>query len=115
MTASGGDGPAEYLLPPRLSLPDATPDPARLARRVLHAVIPGFADAAGIFVLEELLSGNPAGRTAASASAALVVRRLAGGSARSGELPAEEAFPPGQVLVLPPVPHTPAACATAPR
>ena len=100
MTASGGDGPAEYLLPPRLSLPDATPDPARLARRVLHAVIPGFADAAGIFVLEELLSGNPAGRTAASESAALVVRRLAGGSARSGELPAEEAFPPGQVLVL---------------
>src|SRR6516162_3997060 len=100
MTASGGDGPAEYLLPPRLSLPDATPDPARLARRVLHAVIPGFADAAGIFVLEELLSGNPAGRTAASASAALVVRRLAGGTARSGELPAEEAFPPGQVLAL---------------
>jgi Stage II sporulation protein E (SpoIIE) len=100
MTAGRGDGPAEYLLPPRLSLPDATPDPARLARRVLHAVIPGFADAAGIFVLEELLSGNPAGHTAATASAALVVRRLAGGSAGSGEFPAEEAFPPGQVLAL---------------
>ena len=66
---------------------------------MLHAVVPGFADAAGVYVLEELLSGSPAGRVGAG-PAGLVVRRLAAGSAGGRELAAQQAFPPGEVIAL---------------
>ena len=63
MTAARGGDRTEYRLPPRLKPPDATPDPARMASRILDAVVPGFADAAGMYALEELLSdGAPVGQ-----------------------------------------------------
>ena len=100
VTAARG-GPPEYLLPPRLRLPDATSDPARQAGRVLDAVVPGFADAAGVYVLEQLLSDHdPAGQAAGAGPAGLVVRRLAAGSAADGRLVPQAAFPPGEVIAF---------------
>jgi Stage II sporulation protein E (SpoIIE)/GAF domain len=101
VTTVRGEGPAGYLLPPRMRLPDATADPARLARRVLEAVVPGFADAAGVFVLEQLVSaGNPAGPGRNARSAGLVARRLAAGSTVDGKLVPRAALPPGKVIAF---------------
>ncbi len=98
VTAGRGDAPAGYLLPRRLRLLDASPDPARLAWQVLEAVVPGSADSAGVFVLEQLLSGgNPAGQ---AADAEMVVRRLGKGSALAGRLVPDAAFPPGEVIAF---------------
>ncbi len=92
------DGPPAYLLPPRLRLLDASPDLAHLAWQVLEAVAPGFADAAGVFVLEQLLTdGNPADQ---APGAGLVVRRLGTGSAVAGRLVPEAAFPAGEVIAF---------------
>jgi len=101
VTWARGDGPAEYLLPPRLVLPDVIPDPARMGWRVLQAVVPGFADAAAVYVLEELLSGgNPAGQVTGAEHARPVARRLAAGSAVDGRLAPWAAFPPGEVVAF---------------
>ena len=56
-----GDRQAASLLPKRLKLVDASLDLSEMAWQILEAVVPGFADAAGVYALEELLSsGNPA-------------------------------------------------------
>ena len=95
------DGSAEYLLPPRLRPPDVTPDPARLGWQVLQAMVPGFADAAALFVLEELLGGgNPAGQVTGAELAGLVARRLAAGSAVDGRLAPRDDFPLGEVVAF---------------
>jgi hypothetical protein len=116
--SAGGAGGGERPLPPRLTLPDATADPSRLAWRVLQTVVPGFADAGTVLVLEELLSaGALAGETVASAVLAdegpglvpraaaghgdLVVRRLAAGFTASGRrLAVGTSFPLGEVIAL---------------
>jgi GAF domain-containing protein len=100
MAAARGD-PARSPLPPRLRPPDATADPARMAAQVLDALVPGFADAAGIYVLEQLLSEGNADRQAVGAGQrGLVVRRLATRHA-SADVPALwAAFPSGEVVAL---------------
>jgi Stage II sporulation protein E (SpoIIE)/GAF domain len=97
------------LLPPRLMLPDATADPSRLARQVLQAVVPGFADAAAVFVHEELLSVS-AGAEGGVEQGELVLRRLAAGFTADGRrLAVETSFPLGEVVVFASDSH-PARC-----
>src|SRR5271170_3035640 len=96
--ARGGDG-AGYPLPPRLRPPDATPDPARMASQILDAVVPGFADAAGMYALEQLLSdGAPVHRVTGAGQHRLVVRRLATRSAIADQPAFGTAFPSGEVV-----------------
>lgn len=93
------DGPPGSLLPPRLKLVDASLDLSEMAWQILGAVVPGFADAGGVYALEELLSsGDPA--TAATGSD-LLVRRL-GAVSMTGRLGAETSFPPGEVIAFAP-------------
>jgi hypothetical protein len=91
------DGPPGSLLPPRLKFVDASLDPSEIAWQVLEAVVPGFADAAGVYALEELLSGgNPAGQ---APDTQLVVRRL-GAISAAGRMGLETGFPPGEVIAF---------------
>ena len=64
---------------------------------MLRAVVPGFADGAAVFVLERLLSGDPA-EPAGTGPAEPLVRRLAAGPAPAA---AQDAFPSGEVIALP--------------
>ncbi len=71
-----------------------------MAAQILDALVPGFADAAGMYVLEELLSdgGAPVRQAAAIGRRGVTMRRLA---ARSASQPAfGAAFPSGEVVVL---------------
>lgn len=96
----GGDH-AGYPLPPRLRPPDATPDPARMAAQILDAVVPGFADAAGLYALEQLLSdGAPVRRLISTGKHGMVVRRLANRSAITEQPAFGAAFPSGEVVAL---------------
>ena len=98
-TAGLRGGQPGFRLPPRLR-PQAAADPARMAAQILDALVPGFADAAGMYVLEELLSdgGAPVRQAAGIGRRGVTMRRLA---ARSASLPAfEAAFPPREVVVL---------------
>jgi Stage II sporulation protein E (SpoIIE)/GAF domain len=70
-----------------------------MASRVLDSVVPGFADAAGIYVLEQLLSdGTPVRQAPGAGQRGLVVRRLAAQS--DGQAALEAAFPSGEVVAL---------------
>jgi len=94
-----GDRSPASLLPPRLKLVDAGLDLSEMAWQILEAVVPGFADAAGVYALEELLSsGNPA---AAASGTELLVRRLGSVSA-AGRMGPEAGFPPGEVIAFAP-------------
>jgi Stage II sporulation protein E (SpoIIE)/GAF domain len=98
--ARGGDRSA-YPLPPRLRPQDATSDPARMAAQILDAVVPGFADAAGIYALEQLLSdGAPVRRVTGARQHGVVVRRLATRSAFADQPAFGAAFPSGEVVAL---------------
>src|SRR3984957_8830917 len=98
--ARGGDRSA-YPLPPRLRPQDATSDPARMAAQILDAVVPGFADAAGIYALEQLLSdGAPVRRGTGARQHGVVVRRLATRSAFADQPAFGAAFPSGEVVAL---------------
>jgi len=98
--ARGGDH-KEYRLPPRLRPPDATADPARMASRVLDAMVPGFADAAGMYALEQLLSGGTGVREVTGAGQrGPVARRLATRSATADRPVFGAAFPSGEVVAL---------------
>lgn len=68
------DGTPEFELPAWLELLSDTSDPARLAQLIVEAIVPGFADSAGIFVLEHVLTGGPVSQPAGTE---IVVRRLA--------------------------------------
>jgi hypothetical protein len=68
------DGTPGFALPAWLELLSGTSDPARLARLITEAIVPGFSDSAGVFVLEQTLTGGPVSQPA---DAQLVVRRLA--------------------------------------
>ncbi len=95
------DGGTAYL-PPRLRLPAATADPARMAARILDVVVPGFAAAAAVYALEQLLGGDPAQQMTTGGPARLIVRRLATRSAADCQPAFGTAFPPGEVLALAP-------------
>ena len=100
-TAALGGDRAGYRLPPRLRPPDATADPARMASRILDSLVPGFADAAGIYLLEQLLSGGvPVQQAAGTGQGGLVMRRLAARSADAEQPAFGAAFPSGEVVVL---------------
>jgi Stage II sporulation protein E (SpoIIE) len=91
----------ESRLPPRLGPRDATADPARMASQVLASLVPGFADAAGIYVLEQLLSdGAPVPPMADAGQQAVVVRRLAAQTATPGQHAFGVAFPSGEAVAL---------------
>jgi hypothetical protein len=73
-------------------------DPAEVARLIFETIVPRFADAASMFLLEELLSdGGPADR---GASTRVVVRRLGTRFAQAGPMAVEAAFPPGEVTAF---------------
>jgi hypothetical protein len=81
------------LLGGRLDLADIT-------GLTLAAIVPGFAEGAGVFVLEHLLKGGePAGL---ATGGEVVARRLGTTFARAGQRVSREAFPPGQVLAFAP-------------
>jgi Stage II sporulation protein E (SpoIIE)/GAF domain len=99
-TSRGGDR-AGCRLPPRLRPPDATADPARMASRLLDALIPGFADAAGMYVQEQLLSDGARARPAARPGhGRIVVRRLATRTEITGQPASVAPFPSGEVVAL---------------
>jgi hypothetical protein len=91
-----------YRLPPRLRPPDVTADPARMASRVLDPVVAGFADAAGMYVMEQLLSDGPTPvwQVTGTGQRRLVVRRLAARTETSGQPAFGAAFPSGEVVAL---------------
>lgn len=69
---------------------------AQIAALVLEAAVPGFAEAAAVFVLETLLENGGASRTARGGG--LLARRLA---TMFADLPkSPKGFPPGEVLAL---------------
>ena len=90
-------GAAELLL-------GASPDLAEIARLILGATVPGFADGTGVFVLEQLLGGaEPPGRPRGDPTADRVVaRRLGTRFASAGPQASEAAFPAGDVIAFDP-------------
>ena len=72
-----------------------------MASQILAALVPGFADAAGIYVLEQLLSdGAPVPPAADAEQQAVVVRRLAARTAAADQHAFWAAFPSGEVVAL---------------
>jgi hypothetical protein len=73
-----------------------------MASRVLDPVVAGFADAAGMYVLEQLLSDGPTPvwQVTGTGQRRLVVRRLAARSAAAGQPALGAAFPSGEVVAL---------------
>ena len=75
-------------------------DLAEITRQTLAAIVPGFAEGAGVFVLEQLLKGaEPAGW---ATGGEVVARRLGTTFAGAGQQVSREAFPPGQVIAFAP-------------
>jgi hypothetical protein len=96
---AGGDiRPSGAALPggPDLVL-GVSPDLAEIARGVLAATVPGFADGTGVFVLEQLLRGSESAGSAGGDP--VVARRLGARFASAGREASEAAFPAGDVIV----------------
>ena len=75
-------------------------DLAEITGLTLAAIVPGFAEGAGVFVLEHLLKGGePAGL---ATGGEVVMRRLGTTFARAGQRVSREAFTPGQVIAFAP-------------
>jgi hypothetical protein len=72
-----------------------------MASQLLDAVAPGFADAAGIYALEQLLTdGAPVPPVTSAGQHGLVVRRLASRSGAADQPAFGTAFPSGEVVAL---------------
>jgi len=103
---AGGDiGPSGAALPGAAELLlGASPDLAEIARLILAATVPGFADGTGVFVLEQLLGGaEPPGWPRGDPTADRVVaRRLGTRFASAGPQASEAAFPAGDVIAFDP-------------
>ncbi len=97
VAAARADRTPGFVLPAGLELLGGTTDPARLARLIVEAIVPGFADAAGIFVLEQLLTGGPASQPA---DTQIVVRRLATTLTVAGCPIPGAVLPPGEVIAF---------------
>jgi hypothetical protein len=93
---------ADELTAEALGLPlGGRMDLAEITRLTLAAIVPGFAEGAGVFVLEQVLKGSePAGQPAGGE---VVTRRLGTTFAGAGQRVSREAFPPGQVIAFAPV------------
>jgi len=95
-TGAALPGAAELLL-------GAGPDLAEIARLILSATIPGFADGGSVFVLEQLLGGAEApGRRPADPTADRVVARRLESRFASARPQASEAFPAGDLIAFDP-------------
>jgi len=92
-TPSLDDPLIEARLPVSVSL-----DLAEIARLILAAIIPGFAQGVGVFVLEHLLKG--AEYAGLPAGGQVVARRLGTMFARNGRRVPVAAFPPGEVIAF---------------
>ena len=90
-------GAAELLLSASLDL-------GEIARLILAATVPGFADGTSLFVLEELLggAGPPAGQRGYPTADRVVARRLGTRFASEGPQASEAAFPAGDVIAFDP-------------
>jgi hypothetical protein len=97
-TAGAADRPGIRLTPEAKLVLGLSPDLADIARNVLEATVPGFATAAGVFVLEQVLRGGEGVRRAAGGT--MVVRRLSTGFASGGQAAPETAFPSGEVIAF---------------
>jgi serine phosphatase RsbU (regulator of sigma subunit) len=102
----GGDiRPSGAALPGAAELQlGASPNLAEIARLILAATVPGFADGTGVFVLEQLLGGaEPPGYPRGDPTADRVVaRRLGTRFASAGAQASETAFPAGDVIAFDP-------------
>jgi stage II sporulation SpoE-like protein/GAF domain-containing protein len=105
----GGDiRPSGAALPRPAELPlGASPDLAEIARLILGATVPGFADGTGVFVLEQLFgSAEPPRRLGGSGgdptADRVVARRLGTRFASAGPQASEAVFPAGEVIAFDP-------------
>ncbi|HEX6522880.1 MAG TPA: PP2C family protein-serine/threonine phosphatase [Streptosporangiaceae bacterium] len=92
-SASGGSAPRGelgLLLGAGFDLPE-------IARQVLNATVPGFADATSVFVLERLFRGEPAARPVGGV---VLARRLGSGFSSTRQQSSDTAFPPGEVIAF---------------
>jgi hypothetical protein len=96
--AAAADRPGIRMTPEAKLVLGLSPDLADIARNVLEATVPGFATAAGVFVLEQVLRGGAGVRREAGGT--MVVRRLSTGFASAGRAEPETAFPSGQVIAF---------------
>ncbi len=73
-------------------------DLAEIAKQVMDATVPGFADGTGVFVLERLFrGGEPAARPDGGV---VLARRLGTGFALAGRRSSNAAFPSGEVIAF---------------
>ncbi len=100
--ADGDPGPSGVSLPGETELQlSARLDLADIARVILAATVPGFADGTGVFVLEQLLGGPESAESADRAGGdEVVARRLGTRFASAGQRASESAFPPGDVIAF---------------
>lgn len=94
------DQPGIKMTPEAKLVLGVSPDLADITRYVVEATVPGFASAAGVFVLEQVLRGGEAVRRARAADGRIVVRRLNSAFAMAGRAVADTAFPSGQVIAF---------------
>ncbi len=100
-TGLAGTGLAGTGLPPGVALSLGTSlDLPEIARLTLDALVPGFADGAGVFALEHLLKGGePAGQ---ADGGQVVARRLGTRFAGPGRRVCDGVFPAGEVIAFAP-------------
>jgi hypothetical protein len=91
--------PGIRLTPEARLILGVTSDLAEITRNVVEAIVPGFAAAAGVYVLEQVLRGGGGG-VRRPADGTLVVRRLNAAFATAGRDATETAFPAGQVIAF---------------
>jgi GAF domain-containing protein len=92
------DQPGIRMTPEAKLVLGVSPDLADITRNVVEATVPGFATAAGVFVLEQVLRGGGAVRAAPDGR--IVVRRLNSTFALAGRAAPDSAFPAGQVIAF---------------
>ncbi len=97
---AGGDIGPSGAAPPGAAglLLGVSPDLAEIARLILAATVPRFADGTGVFVLEQLLTGAESPRRAGGHG--VVARRLGTRFATAGQRASEAAFPAGDVIAF---------------
>jgi Stage II sporulation protein E (SpoIIE)/GAF domain len=97
---AGGDiGPPGAALPGAADFPlGASPDLAEIARLILAAVVPRFADGTAMYVLEQLLRGPES--AGPLDGGVMVARRLGSRIGTTEPLAAESAFPAGDVIAF---------------
>ena len=99
-------GPCGNMLPARLAVAEAEAelrlrtslDVAEIARLALDATVPGFADAAAVFVSEQLIRAGEPMRSGGDRK--VTARRLGTRVAHESQTQTHEAFPSGEVIAF---------------